>query len=170
MATQKQIEANRKNAQKAGRPKGSKDAKTLEREAIQKAYDQRVFKIANHILNKQLLLANGQTFLYKIEKYYETVGKSKVLRRKPPKLVETQWEIEMFLNGEIESADLNDRDDTYYYMTAKEPNAHVLDSLLDRALGISKKVKDEFGDDEGPVTQIIFIGNDSKTKRTAKKR
>lgn len=157
MATPAQIEANRKNAKKAGRPKGSKLPATIDRENALKAYRERGAKLAQGLLNKQLVLANGQTFLYKIEKYYERNEKGKkILRQKAPKLVTQQWEIESYLNGLVEDHEMTEWGDTFYFITTKEPDSKTIDSILDRTFG--KPAQIVSGPDGGPVQMQVIVG------------
>lgn len=119
----------------AGRKKGGKNQNVLERERVLAALRQKAMAVADSLLYNQLSLARGQTFLYKIEKYWETVGKTKVLRSKKPKLVTSQYDIELFLEGKLKSAEENEIGDTYYFLTTKEPNNQAIDSILDRTFG-----------------------------------
>lgn len=132
-------EQNRINGKRGGRPKGKKSLKTLEKEAVLKAFRERAMKHADILFDAQLTLARGQTFLYKIEK--ELVigpkgGKKYINSR--PKLVTEQWEIEAYLAREVEEGDADDENDpnaTYYFLTAKEPNNNAIEGLLDRTFG-----------------------------------
>lgn len=123
----------------AGRKKGSKSPKTLEREAILAAFRQRAMTVADRLLDYQLSLAKGQTYLYKIEKECIVGPKGgKSYRNKRPELVTEQWEIEAYLEGIIENGDIDDDkspDATYYYITAKPPDNNAIDSILDRTFG-----------------------------------
>ena len=118
----------------SGRKKGVREPQTLEREKIAEAYAQRVFKISDHLLNKQLVLANGQQFLYRID----TDSKGK---RSKPVLVESSEEIQMYL----EDPDAHD-EDHYYYITTKEPNGQAIDSMLNRGLGKPKETVEHIGE------------------------
>lgn len=125
----------------AGRKKGSKSQKTLDREKVLAELRERIMKTANLLFDSQISIARGVQFLYKIEK--ELVigpkGGKKYVSSKP-KLVTEQWEIESYLEGKLEDGDENDENDpnaTYYFITAKEPDNRALDSLLDRAFGKS---------------------------------
>lgn len=143
----------------AGRKKGKKTAKTLEREATLRAFRDRVMQHADILFNAQLTLARGQTFLFKIEKELQLGhkgGKRYVSSR--PKLVTDQQEIEDYLAGNIESGDENDENDpqaTYYYITSKEPNNQAIDALLDRTFGKSTQVTELTGKDGGAL-KIVF--------------
>lgn len=139
--------AARENGKKGGRPKGKKTQAVLERDAVLKEFRQRVARLTDRLLDAQLTRALGQTFLYKVEKYYETVtddkGKQRrVLRRKPPELVTEEWEIRAYLDGEVKSVDLDDEgvdpkdpEATYYFLTTKEPDSKAIDSMLNRTFG-----------------------------------
>ncbi len=77
---------------KGGRPKGKKSPKTLEREAILKAFRERAMRHADVLFNSQITLARGQTFLYKIEKEWVPNGKKGFWRKKRPEMVTSQKE------------------------------------------------------------------------------
>jgi hypothetical protein len=134
-------DASRENGKRGGRPKGSRSKATLEREAVLAAFRERAMRIADILLDSQLTLAKGQTFLYKIEKEKVKGPKGGIsYQRKRPELVTDQWEIESYLEGLIEEGDAdNDQDPgaTYYFITTKEPNNMAIDSILDRTFGKS---------------------------------
>lgn len=145
----------------AGRKKGSKSAATLEREATLKHFRERTMRAADILFNSQLSLARGLAFLYKIEKYWEGTGRHRVLRQKKPQLVTDQWEIEAYLEGQLEEGDLDDREATYYFITTKEPDNKAIDSLLDRALGKSVQLLELPPDaDTGVVVGFTFKRNE----------
>lgn len=125
-----------------GMKRGQKTKKVLEREKVMGALTQRILKIADGILDKQLVLVKGQQFLYKIEK--ERAGgtaKSPIYRSKPPELVESEGEIRGYLenlaenDGQYTLEDPNDPSATYYFITTKEPDNRAIDSLLNRVFG-----------------------------------
>lgn len=167
MATEAQIKANKKNAQKAGRPKGAKSAKTLEREKVLEAFRQKAMKAAGVLFNSQFHLATGQTFLYKIQKELKVGpkgGKSYVKSR--PILVTSQDEIESFLMGEIVQGDMDDDRDpnsTYYFLTTKEPDNKAIDSLLNRTFGTPTQMIG--GDPENPIEHsVVYLPSRSEKK------
>lgn len=131
----------RENGKLGGRPKGSKSKATKEKEAVLQAFRERVMSIADDLLDSQLTLAKGQTFLYKIEKELVIGPKGgKTYRNKRPVQVTEQWEIEAYLEGLLEEGDKdndNDPNATYYFLTVKEPNNNAIDSMLDRTFGKS---------------------------------
>lgn len=137
-------------AAKYGENGGKKSLAMLEKEAIKKAIDQRAMRATDVLMNGQISLAKGQQFLYRIRKTWVDMGKLKrgqadegnqkgYWRNEKPELVTSQYEIEAYLeelaenNGEL--SDDQDRGDTYYYITTKEPNNQAIDSLLNRVHG-----------------------------------
>jgi hypothetical protein len=137
----------------AGRKKGSKSKSTLEREATLKAFRDRVMKNADLLFDAQLTLARGTTYLYKIEKELQIGPKGgKRYIRSKPKLVESQAEIEDYLEGLIEEGDPDDENDpaaTYYFLTTKDPDNRAIDSMLDRTFG--RPTQPIGGDEENPL-------------------
>lgn len=127
------------NGKKGGRPKGAKNPETIVREAVMREYRNKVLASADILFQKQLHLASGQTFLYKIEKELQIGpkgGKKYVSSR--PKLVTNQSEIEDYLMGKITEGDIDDEDDpneTYYFLTTERPDIRAIDSMFDRANG-----------------------------------
>jgi len=149
----------------AGKKKGKKHAATLERVKVLESFRQKVMGLADQLLHNQLTLANGQQFLYKIEKKFIKTGKRKkdgkptgYYRNKKPELVTDQatifWYIENMVdlaNGDIE--DKTNPEDTYYFITTKEPNNQANDSLLNRTFGHPAQ-STKFVDDDGNYAPI----------------
>lgn len=129
------------NGKLGGRPVGKKSKATLEKEAVLKAFNQRIFQIADSLLDPQISLAKGQRFLYKIEKTKVVGPKGGITyRNEKPQQVTSETEIQAYLNDLVDrvNGDLEDNHDpgaVYYYITAKEPNNMAIDSLFNRALG-----------------------------------
>lgn len=126
-----------------GRPKGSKTKESLQKEEMRQHIVDRVRRTMGPILNSQVLLATGQTFLYRIDKEERKVGKDTYYVNKKPVLVDNQAEIESYLERKVEEGDIDDRTDpsaAYYFITAKEPNNQAIDSLWNRGIG---KVRDD---------------------------
>jgi hypothetical protein len=125
----------------AGRPKGKKNAATLEKEAVLKEFKEKVLQSADVLYASQITLARGQTYLYKIEKE-EVIGPKggKSYKNKRPELVTAQSEIEDYLKGLIDDGDKDnnsDPDAVYYFLTTKDPDNRAIDSMLDRTFGKS---------------------------------
>jgi hypothetical protein len=132
----------RENGKLGGRPKGKKNQATLEREAVLKAMQQRIMQAGDILLDRLFHNALGHSYLFKIEKYWETVKNKKgestrVLRCKPPKRVTAENEIREYLVGLIDEGDLEEEDDTYYYITTKDPDTRAIELMLNRTFGNS---------------------------------
>lgn len=145
-------ETSRKNGKKGGRPKGSKDPHTLEKERVLAAMRQRIMQKADLLLNAQSSIAQGQQFLYKIEKTKVIGPKGGVsYKSEKPKLVTAKWEIRDFLDNLAENNGVfvpdNEPDATYYFITTKEPNNMAIDSMLDRTFGSPTKITEITGKD-----------------------
>lgn len=106
----------------AGRPKGSENEETKKRRVVEKAFKQRVLRSADELINSQMSLAKGVQMLYCIEK--DKDGKNK-----KPRLVDSQQEIEEYLEGNYD----NNKD--YYFITTERPDNRAIDSLFDRVFG-----------------------------------
>lgn len=106
----------------AGRPKGSKNPETIEKERVLRALREKVMKSADVLYRSQMTLAVGQTYLYKV-----------LEGEKKPVLVTDQNEIEMFLQNQEKDSLLTDG--AYYFLTTKDPDNKAIDSLLDRTFG-----------------------------------
>ena len=149
------------NGKKGGRPVGTVSAETLLKKKVMEEYRQKVLKSAEVLFNSQLLIATGQTYLYKIEKE-EIIGPKggKSYRNKKPELVTAPWEIEAYLQG-LAEGDVDDDSDpnaAYYFISARSPDNKAIDSLLDRGLGkVAQAIVTE--NDEGerlPITGMVI--------------
>lgn len=175
MATEKQIIANRRNAVKGGRKSGGKNAKTLERDAVQRAYEQKVMEIADTtLLHSQLHLARGISYLWKIEKECIKGPRGGTQYKKlPPKIVTDTWEMECYLLGLIGDIELDKGPGaTYYYLTHTPPNSRAIDSMLDRALRKAtpprpEDVPPDAVDANVNVNQITFKTYGTNKKKSA---
>jgi len=133
-------ESSIRNGKKGGRPLGRKNDDTLKKEVVMKAYQQRVMSVADRLLDIQLGLAHGSTYLFKIEKELVGPKKKQWYRAKKPVLVTDLEEIQMYLEGKVENGDMEDSADsgtTYYYMTTKEPDRQAAEDILNRTFGRS---------------------------------
>lgn len=142
----------------AGRKPGTKNPETLQKEAVLAAYRQRAMKVAPLLLNAQLTLARGQTFLYKIEKEFVKTGENKdgsdkgYWKSLRPVKVESETEIEAYLQGEIDGDnELTEEGETYYFLTAKEPDNQAVDSIMDRTFGKATQAVELSGKDGAPI-------------------
>lgn len=103
----------------AGRPKGSKDPHTLARELVREALAERARKKADAILNSQFAIAEGCSFLYRVE---QAPGKGEKRRHV---LVTSPEEIQAYLNGDRDASD-------YHYITTERPNNDAIKDIWDR--------------------------------------
>lgn len=113
----------------AGRRTGSRNKKTLVQEAERKAFVQLALENLRPIFRKQLLLAMGQTFVYRKEYH----GKGATLRIEHV-LLEKPHEIADALDT-IANNDFQDPEGEYVYISTKSPENRALDSILDRSIG-----------------------------------
>jgi hypothetical protein len=150
MATKKQIEANRRNALKGGRPPGQQP-KTIERDAAIKEFRQRVADNAERLFDYQHSLAKGAQYLFRIDKEWIKTGQKKngeengYWRNKKPVQVESPEEMRQYLEDEFVNGDAeNDQDPSasFYFLVARDPQNQAIDSMLDRAFGRSKSELD----------------------------
>lgn len=101
-------------------------------------------KAHRNLLTSQIHIAQGISFLYKIEKEFVPAGKfgnkKEYYKNLPPKLVTSQSEIEDYLENIVGKAngDIEDEFDpaaTFYFITVKEPNNEAIKDLLNRLHG-----------------------------------
>lgn len=151
--TPAEIRAIRREAgRKGGFAKGGyRSVEKLEKELMKEHIDQRLMRATDAYLNGQISLARGQQFLYRIDKIFvpsggtdkETGAARGYWRNEKPVLVESQAEIEMYLeeladnNGEL--SDDTDPSSAYYFITTKEPNVQAIESGLSRVHGRPKE-------------------------------
>ena len=158
--------AARENGKKGGRPPGTKNPETLEREAVLKALRQKVMGVSDELFMAQMSLAKGYFYLFKIEKKLLIGPKGgKKYVPLPPKRVESLWEIEAYLCGLVdETANIHDNDPaaTYYYIVTKDPQNAAIDSLQDRAYGRSTQAVEVSNPDGSLKTVIIQKSSDKK--------
>lgn len=122
----------------AGRPKGSKNPETIEKERVLRALREKVMKSADVLYRAQMTLALGQTYLYKVS-----------ARDKKAILITDAETIEHFLQTKGEEDSLFE-EGAYYFLTTKEPDNKAIDSLLDRTFG--KATQPISNDPENPFT------------------
>lgn len=108
----------------AGKKKGSTASHTKEALEKKRHIQSRVGRNINKLVNAQLNLAQGCTYLYRIDK--ETNTKGKEVQKHA--LVTDEEEILAYLDG-------NQEDGNYYYITTDKPDNRAIENLLDRAYG-----------------------------------
>ncbi len=127
----------------AGRKRGSKSQKTIEKERVLAALRNRIMANADRILNAQLSIAQGQQFLYRIVTTKDEKGRS---MRGKPELITSEIIIEAYLNGDYEGDP-----DEYYFITTKEPSNQAIDSMFNRAFGKPTESHELTGKDGAPL-------------------
>lgn len=132
-----------KSGKLGGRPKGSLSPENLEKEREKKALDQFYLRAQRRINQSQVALATGQTFLYRIDKEFVSLGKNSYYKNLPPKLVTSQTELEAYLTDLAEhNGDISDDKDSgaaYYFLTTKEPSNEAIKDILNRVHGKPKE-------------------------------
>lgn len=123
----------------AGRPKGRKNNATIEREAALEAFKNGVTKRANALMNVQTMLAFGTIKVFRIETEYSGSGKNRKATRKKPVLVSDDEEIINALDYTYGDGESPNDDETYYFVTTKDPENNAINSLLDRTFGKPKE-------------------------------
>lgn len=113
----------------AGRKPGSLSRKTIERRKAEVALHQRILGVVERLFNGQLALAEGTSFLFRIDE----TGKGKDKRREHV-LVTDPGEIKDYLDGLLEGS-TSEGDDLYYYIQTKSPDNKAIDSMFDRVFG-----------------------------------
>ena len=85
-------------------------------------YVERVNKMVDELFNAQASIAQGVSYLYRIDK--DDKGHDK------PAVIETDPNvIKDYIDGKLDDAD------SYYYITTERPDNRALDSMLNRAFG-----------------------------------
>lgn len=144
----------RENGKKGGRPKGSKSQTTIEREIALKELRERVVRSYDALLNSQMAIAHGLTFLYVIK----TIKSGKGMKRLKPKLIKDQATIEAYLAGEL------DKDEhEYYFMSTQRPDNKAIDSLLDRTFGKAQQNMDVTSDGKALTISLIKFDGGNAT-------
>lgn len=113
----------------AGKPKGHKSAKTLEKEESRKFMQNYILGILEPILRAQASVARGVQYVYAITTTVDGKGNS---HRESTQLT-SPGDIQHALNvlNDIEDPDENE----YYYITSEKPDLRAIDSMIDRVFG-----------------------------------
>jgi len=137
----------------AGRKKGGHNLATIEREEALRQYRERVAKITDQLLDKQVSLAKGTQMLFKVHT-------NKKGQRGRPELITDQFTISTFIEnedgGEWKDEDGND----YYFITTAKPESQAIRDILDRTYGKPEQSVTMKGDSENPLE--INITSDEK--------
>lgn len=134
----------------AGRPKGSHDKATLEKQKVAEAFNQRVMVKADALFNAQLSLAVGSQKVFRIN---ETGEGSKAKREHV--LVTDPDEIKALLDEHDGSAGVVDG--VFYYFTTVTPDNKAIDSMLNRTLGKAMEKREHSFDLSGLTDEELKL-------------
>jgi len=141
----------------AGRPKGTKNPATIEKEKAAEMFRERVAKNVNKLFNAQMSIATGTQMLFVV--HTDSKGK----RRKPEMITDVET-ISRFLDenegvdGSMKVANYADGSecDDYFFMTTMTPNNQALEGLLNRAFGRAKESLDVTSDGDKLEPIVIY--------------
>jgi len=137
----------------AGRPKGRKSRKTLEKLKVAEAFNQRVLTHADALFTAQLSLAVGSVRIFRVDEEEDDNGKKKRVHT----LVTNADEIKSVLDGNDGGSGMVG--ESYYSITEIPPDNRAIDSMLNRTLGKPKETLEHTGKDGGPIetaTRVIL--------------
>lgn len=134
----------------SGRKPGSKTKKTLEKQAIQEAFNQRVMAQADALFNAQLALAVGSVKVFRVDEEEDDNGKTKRVHT----LVTNTDEIKKVLDETEGTAGMVG--ESYYFVSDVMPQNTAVESMLNRTLGKPKESVEHMGKDGGPIEIATF--------------
>jgi hypothetical protein len=134
----------------AGKPKGKLNAKTLEKMAIQREFNQRVMTQADALFNAQLAIAVGSVQVFRVDEVEDGKGKTKRVHT----LVTDVNEIKSVLDEHEGGAGYVGED--YYFVSNVSPQNAAIESMLNRALGKPVDKTEVTGANGGPVEHKVI--------------
>ena len=111
----------------SGRKLGKKSLKTLKKDRIKEAVNQRIFKIAENLIEAQTILALGHISIYEKIKNKDKSRKDKFILIEDEELVKEILSKTGGMGGIIENK--------FYVIALTKPDNQAINSLLDRAFG-----------------------------------
>lgn len=133
----------------AGRKPGGKNKATLEKAAIQEAFNQRVLTQADALFNAQLALAVGSIKVFRIDEEEDDKGKPKRVHT----LVTNPKEIKDVLDEHEGGAGIVG--DSYYFVSDVPPQNGAVEAMLNRTLGKPKETLEHSSPDDKPLRVVI---------------
>lgn len=126
-----------------GRPKGSKNQATIDREKILEEAKNIIAGRTRRLIDTQTILAMGAIKIFKIHFHWEGSGKKRTLVKDKPVIVENDEEIAHVIDWEYGSGgmgnpndhDSEDEEYDYFFVMTKDPDNQALNSLMDRTFG-----------------------------------
>lgn len=137
---------------------------------VNQEVQRRIMKIADRLVDRQVSLAIGQSFLYRIDKTWVQTGKGRGYWRNKPAVIETDPEvIQAYLDGAFDDRSEDEGGSSYYFITTKEPSGQDVERLLNRAIGPAPKTL-ELTNPDGSLKSIVIMkyGNERGDKSTRK--
>lgn len=138
-----------------GRPKGVKNAATIERDVARQEFAQLVLQRIKPLFHSQLSLAHGVQFVYRID-----VHGGGPNTRVEHVLLEDPIEIAAALDtiaNEDPNGDLDNQRHGYVYITARAPENKAIDSLYDRVFGKAQQSVDHTTLGEKMPTPLLHV-------------
>lgn len=147
----------------SGNPEGAKPwteeekkIKRVEKEALEEI-KQRIIRNADTLIDAQLSLAKGTSYLYCIEK-------DKDGKKQKPRLVTDPDIIAEYIDGEYgEGESINDEKE-YYYISTEKPSGFNINSLLDRTFGKPTQTTELTGKDGRDLIPSPLLGGKSNVQ------
>lgn len=144
----------------AGRTKGRKNDKTLEKEKVEAAINQKIFKIADSLIISQATLAKGSISVFEKVRFKEgKESKSKLVLVEDTDVIMEVLEETDGCGGVV--------DDRFYVILTNKPDNQAINSLMDRALG---KARQNIGLDGGKEGAPIKVQELETTLRELGKK
>lgn len=129
----------------AGRPKGKPTQKTLERQKVLEAFNQRVMAKADVLFNAQLMLAVGSMKVFRID---ETEGENGRTKREHVHVTDPE-EIKALLDEHEGMA--GTVGGVYYYFTDVSPDNKAIEAMMNRAFGKPTEKHEHSNPDGSPL-------------------
>lgn len=143
----------------AGRPKGRKDPHTIQREAVLAEYRKRVCEQAQRLLDAEMSVAVGCSYLFRKPKEAPKGQKERKIER-----VTDEETIRAYLNGEL------DDDNDYYFITTEKPDTLTIRGMFDRTFDKPGQRVEVSGDPDQPLIpsaiQFVFTQQPDSENRT----
>lgn len=119
--------------------KGTKNKSTIDRERMLSQFQDFVARKSKTLLASQLALGVGSLYVFRIDTEIIGSGKNEKRFKKKPVLVQDIDEIINALDFYYAEGESPNNDQTYYFITTKDPENKAIDSLLDRTFGKPKE-------------------------------
>lgn len=132
-----------------GLPKGYKFQHTLERETARRHFEGRILAELDPLIDAQLDLSKGLMVMFSREKDKDGKRTGRMYRVVNPE------EMLELLNGKNDQGKDNENGEEYYYLSAKDPDQKMLDSLMNRVFGRPKETLEVQPGESVTVLDII---------------